>query len=79
VRSRGGGARILAFRRAVGDRASWRCEVCEDGERCTETRSSELEAHHLGGVATHNDPSRGVLVCKAHHRVVEATERRAST
>jgi hypothetical protein len=76
VRARGGGAAILAFRVAVGNAAGWRCEVVEDGERCPEQRRDQLQAHHVGGVSSHNDPRRGVLVCLSHHLAVERAERK---
>jgi hypothetical protein len=76
VRARGGGAAILAFRNAVGERAGWQCEAIEDGERCAERHRPLLEAHHVGGVAEHNDAMRGLLLCRHHHRVIEAAARK---
>lgn len=57
------------FRRALVARAGERCEWVdpETGRRCDETEG--LQAHHLD--PGNDDPRRGALLCREHHKKVD--------
>jgi len=65
-----------AFAKTVLLAAGNRCEAKENGVRCTETR--HLAAHHLVGlrVSRSMDPAGGVALCRRHHALASAAERR---
>lgn len=67
-----------AFARAVLANAGHRCEGVENGNRCTETR--HLAAHHLVRlrVTRSMDPAGGVALCRHHHGLASAAERRSA-
>jgi len=67
-----------AFAKAVLLAAGQRCEAAENGVRCTETRN--LAAHHLVRlrVSRSMDPAGGVALCRHHHALASAAERRSA-
>ena len=63
-----------ARRRIALDRADWRCQAVENGERCTGRAS--LEVDHIVPLAaggSHNPENLQVL-CRRHHRAKTNTE-----
>jgi 5-methylcytosine-specific restriction protein A len=61
-----------AWRRAVLDRAGWRCEWIEDGKRCEASAATgdRMFADHVveradGGALL--DPANGCVLCGSHH------------
>jgi hypothetical protein len=65
-----------AFARAVLAAAGHRCEAIENALRCEVTR--HLAAHHVVRlrVSRSMDPAGGVALCRRHHALASAAERR---
>jgi hypothetical protein len=70
-----------AFRKSVMQRAGWRCEVVEQGKRCTNRHPHQrMYADHIkelrdGGAPF--DPMNGMCKCASHHTAKTAAQRAA--
>jgi predicted restriction endonuclease len=58
-----------AFRQAVLANAGHRCQYVEGTARCPVHGDTNLQAHHLE--PGNDDPTKGLALCRAHHRTVD--------
>jgi 5-methylcytosine-specific restriction endonuclease McrA len=71
---RGSGGAASKLRAAVMKRDKGQCRALEGGFRCPETDPQQLEVHHIVKVVDggSNTAANCVLLCRRHHRVLEA-------